>query len=1339
MTTPSLSLPARIDQALADSRFAEAKHQALVLLADEKRHLDGILARTRCALAENDMPEALRWAERAFRYNPKDIGTRTFYAAVALRAAQPALTVTLLEDHQAVSPTSGVVLGWALRQLGETKRLLLLLSDLLSRFPPSLASGVRELADQAVLDGIVQGWAAPDVGCSVIGVLRQTVSPDSTVLIFCNKVELLSLPVAHLPQERPHFLNLRNFRLTLSDKASGDTLLLTLDGIPLLGMPASLIAHPVVEGGVAREGNILRGWAWMPADPSHPVLVRIVDEGGHVLTLETHEPVPEAARLGIEEGPHGFSCDPLAAGLMPGRFWVFAGESDTPLGGAPVCLPARRPAVPVGSHPARKNRSVVRASAVDILVPVYGGREETLACLSSLFESLSYLDAIPYEVIVIYDNGPDHNLRQDLARLGCSGKFTFLCNEKTLGFPGTVNRGLALHQDRDVVLLNADTLVAGNWLERLQRAAYAHPDTVSVTPLSNDGTLVSYPLPLDDTPSPVPSLEQTKNLDEIAQQANPGLILEIPTAVGFCVYLRRDGLTETGWLDEETFGRGYGEENDFSMRARQRGLRHRVAANVFVAHVGGRSFGRQKAFLTLRNSRLLEDLHPGYHALVMEFFRADPLREARRRIDIRRWSDMGDRPSTLLITLGLRGGVARFVEERIQAAALRDRRVLTLFPAPFPDELITFKKEKKSDADEKENCLPTGLCRLVVSDRPELRDLVFQTSHDLLEIKEILEKSRVDEVEIHHILGHSPDIISIPDLLNVPYDIFIHDYNLICPRINLVKDGGVYCGEPDLLTCELCVADPASRFDPSLTVTALRRRSQTLIARARRVVGATAGALSRLRRNLPDLSSHPEFLVVPWEKDLPIPSCPKPVTSTGRWRIAIIGAVGQQKGYDVLLACAEDAAKRDLPLEFILVGFSDDDARLVGTGRVFVTGRFSEAEAVSFTQSQGANLAFLPSISPETWCYALSVAWRAGLFVVAFDLGAIAERIREKGGGLLISPDLVPAELNEVLLGILDGSSNGALGCIGSHQIPLSKDPSEGASVLLSFDHTHSTRNASSMNGPLSSSDAPSPVQFQATPQVLSLAPGFYSVAVLEGGSDPIPGKIATPSVQITTPPVPTPGTLVELLGAHPGGWLTKVGDILVIRVTGSQAGTVILTSFKGSDRPNENLRLQLNRLDETLQTAMPSAVQALPKAELLLHISRQGDRRFPISSLAGVLGQQAWIEAFALEAVENIRLDEIEYKGLTANGWETPWVPAGELCGNRGMGMPLIGFCFRLKGEAANRFDCVYEGAFGSGRRTVPVTNGTPCRSDVIGDPLEGILLHLQPKAAVPPGPRVI
>jgi hypothetical protein len=36
---------------------------------------------------------------------------------------------------------------------------------------------------------------------------------------------------------------------------------------------------------------------------------------------------------------------------------------------------------------------------------------------------------------------------------------------------------------------------------------------------------------------------------------------------------------------------------------------------------------------------------------------------------------------------------------------------------------------------------------------------------------------------------------------------------------------------------------------------------------------------------------------------------------------------------------------------------------------------------------------FLPSLCPETYSYTLSEAWLNNLYVVAFDIGAIAERI----------------------------------------------------------------------------------------------------------------------------------------------------------------------------------------------------------------------------------------------------------------------------------------------------------------------------------------------------------
>ena len=146
------------------------------------------------------------------------------------------------------------------------------------------------------------------------------------------------------------------------------------------------------------------------------------------------------------------------------------------------------------------------------------------------------------------------------------------------------------------------------------------------------------------------------------------------------------------------------------------------------------------------------------------------------------------------------------------------------------------------------------------------------------------------------------------------------------------------------------------------------------------------------------------------------PIHPPPSARDGRCRVVVLGAIGLHKGYDVLLACARDAAERRLPLEFVVVGHTIDDARLLATGRVFVTGRYEAEEAVALIRAQRGSLALLPSIWPETWSLGLTELWRAGLRVAAFDFGAPAERIRRTGRGLVLPVGLQPHAINNALV-----------------------------------------------------------------------------------------------------------------------------------------------------------------------------------------------------------------------------------------------------------------------------------------------------------------------------------
>jgi glycosyltransferase involved in cell wall biosynthesis len=239
----------------------------------------------------------------------------------------------------------------------------------------------------------------------------------------------------------------------------------------------------------------------------------------------------------------------------------------------------------------------------------------------------------------------------------------------------------------------------------------------------------------------------------------------------------------------------------------------------------------------------------------------------------------------------------------------------------------------------------------------------------------------------------------------------VHDYVWLCGRVVLVGPEQRYCGEPGIAQCEACVSDAGSLLGEDITVAALRRRSAMLLAGARHVFTPSHDTAERMQRHFPQ--SRP--MVRPHEDDASIAE-PPPGNAGERCRVCIVGAIGVHKGYQVVLNCARDAAERELPMEFVIVGHTIDDRRLLATGRVFITGEFSPDESMSLIRAQKATLALMPSIWPETWCLALGDAWRAGLRVVAFDIGAQAERIRRNGRGFLLPLGLPAHAINNALL-----------------------------------------------------------------------------------------------------------------------------------------------------------------------------------------------------------------------------------------------------------------------------------------------------------------------------------
>lgn len=270
---------------------------------------------------------------------------------------------------------------------------------------------------------------------------------------------------------------------------------------------------------------------------------------------------------------------------------------------------------------------------IDVIIPVFEGVEQTRRCIES---ALATCTPDTSEVVVVDDATPNAAIESYLDGLSAAGRITLLRNEANAGFVVSANRGMALHEDRDVILLNSDAEVANDWVARLAAAAQSAPNVGTVTPFSNNATICSYPY--DGWKGRIPGTLGLVGLDRLIAQTNRGKLVDLPTAVGFCMFVRRDCIRQIGAFDAARFGRGYGEENDFCLRAAKTGWRNVLACDVFVFHEGGVSFSESRVALMHSAATALLEAHPEYGGLVQEFIAADPVLPMRQAIDAARAS-----------------------------------------------------------------------------------------------------------------------------------------------------------------------------------------------------------------------------------------------------------------------------------------------------------------------------------------------------------------------------------------------------------------------------------------------------------------------------------------------------------------------------------------------------------------------------------------------------------------------------------------------------------------------------------------------------------------------------
>lgn len=608
---------------------------------------------------------------------------------------------------------------------------------------------------------------------------------------------------------------------------------------------------------------------------------------------------------------------------------------------------------------------------VAVILPVYRGIEMTKSCILAAMPGI--LSVSDSRLIAINDASPDKGMQEMLEQLATQwpNVFVVLKNESNLGFVGTVNRGFAYFPQHDAVLLNSDVIVPQDWLCRLIDEAYSRADIGTVTPFSNNAMICSFPYFLQENILPFDL--DVDSVDAVFRHAKLPCI-EAPTGVGFCMYIRRACLDVTGDLNQEKFGRGYGEENDLCQRALKSGWHNIISPNLYAYHKGGVSFSSDKQALVDRAMRVIDDLHPGYHARVQNFIAQDPLKLARveRHIQLLAITAV---PKVLHISHSIGGGVGQHIEELAHYFSQQAAHIL-LTPHG-EDGAVSISLGVDCHADK----------------------LVFQVPKEYGAMVDLLKSAGISAVHIHHTTGLESKILDLPRDLGVTYLLTAHDYYWLNGNPTLTDENGQYPGfYSDIQN------NPLYPLPQGLSPKSWQGRSHRLIEGASCVI-FPSNATKKLFDHVYD---SPNAVVAPHiESQLTVSRKPSLFIEKDIYTIGVLGAIGREKGADLLEQIAVCAKNLNALLEFKLIGYAYRSLK-----EVEATGPYKPHDLAGLIQKHGLSIVFFPAQCPETYSYTLSHALDSGLPIIAPNIGAFPERLSGRANTLLFD-HLTPA--NELL------------------------------------------------------------------------------------------------------------------------------------------------------------------------------------------------------------------------------------------------------------------------------------------------------------------------------------
>lgn len=609
---------------------------------------------------------------------------------------------------------------------------------------------------------------------------------------------------------------------------------------------------------------------------------------------------------------------------------------------------------------------------IKIIIPVYDDFDLTKSCIESVI-STKKNNETNFSLLIINDNSPNNRINNYLQNIDESF-VEIIHNSKNLGFVGAVNKGLVQTNPSDVILLNSDTLVNNDWVDRIYNYYKKDNSIGSITPLSNNATICSFPSSI--VGGELPPNITFKEIDSIL--TNHQFSFEIPTGVGSCMFISRKALDEIGFLDEKKFGKGYGEENDLSFRLSKKGFSNILITDVYIYHKGEASFGKTSTLKKTNAAGIINCLYPNYDRIIRKSIK-----------------ELSNQKFWLTLIVSFLENITTKI--KIHISNNRGGG--------------TYNYIKKNASDTK--FFHILLCPISVNSKYyNLKFLFNETTYvsDIIvcDLIKIINLKNVDNIVIHQVLDHDRQIFDILIENNINYDVFLHDFYLKCPQINMSQIDNRYCNDPEASQCNICLQQrPVGKIS---SIYKWREFTKNILCNANNIFCPSFSTREIYLRTFNDLD-----IQVVYHDDSHLLKNEINFQKLSNITICIIGSISKEKGSERFLDFVSYSKLNNLPFSFICIGILDQNLTKLNYTNLLVTGEYDNKGLPSIINSYNPHVFWFPALCPETFSFTLSEVLETGIPIIASKIGSFPERLQDRSNVILHNTESSNYEISELI------------------------------------------------------------------------------------------------------------------------------------------------------------------------------------------------------------------------------------------------------------------------------------------------------------------------------------